>query len=116
MLPRLLRGAGETIVFWRKRPAPVVVPEPSHEFERLHEQAVNRRYDLRVCNPAHGGFYALMERYKLVADDPAQLDSLAEEIAMRRTRMTHDDILGASFEQLAQLALWRARYLRTTKL
>jgi len=29
------------------------------DLERLHAQAIGHNHDLRVCNPAHSGFYAL---------------------------------------------------------
>ncbi|ABU57817.1 MULTISPECIES: hypothetical protein [Roseiflexus] len=95
------------------------LPQASHtmapsedELQRLHEQAVNRRYDLRVCNPAHGGFYAFMARYKDAADDPDALEQLAEEIVARQARLVHDAGLFESFGHLADLARWRARALR----
>jgi hypothetical protein len=101
-------------MFWRKSsvPAPRVSAPSEHELQRLHEQAVNRRYDLRVCNPAHGGFYAFMARYKDAVDDAAALEQLAEEIITRQARLTHDAGLYESFGRLADLARWRARMLR----
>lgn len=102
-------------MFWRKSAKPIStapVAQPVAAFVRLHEQAVNRRYDLRVCNPAHGGFYAFMARYKDVADDPAALDILVEEITARQAALVYDADLAGSFGQLAELARWRARMLR----
>lgn len=101
-------------MFWRKSSAPAPSPSAPSEYElqRLHEQAVSRRYDLRVCNPAHGGFYAFMERYKDAVDDADALEKLAEEIVARQARLTHDAGLHESFGRLADLARWRARMLR----
>lgn len=103
-------------MFWRKSiaaPAPVTRSAPSEAaLERLHEQAVNRRYDLRVCNPAHGGFYSFMARYKDASADPAALEALAMEIDERQARLAHESGLRESFGQLAELARWRARTLR----
>lgn len=102
-------------MFWRKSAKPTSsapAAQLAAAFERLHKQAIDRRYDLRVCNPAHGGFYAFMARYKDVADDPAALDILAEEIAVRQAALAYDAGLAESFGQLAELARWRARMLR----
>jgi hypothetical protein len=101
-------------MFWRKptTQAPRASAPLDHELQRLHEQAVNRRYDLRVCNPAHGGFYAFMARYKDAVDDADALEQLAEEIVARQARLTHDAGLFESFGRLADLARWRARILR----
>ncbi|MCS6941002.1 MAG: hypothetical protein NZM94_17150 [Roseiflexus sp.] len=103
-------------MFWRK-PAPAPSPSAPSEYElqRLHEQAVSRRYDLRVCNPAHGGFYAFMARYKDAVDDADALERLAEEIVARQARLTHDAGLYESFGRLADLARWRARKLRAQR-
>ncbi|MGQ9548497.1 MAG: hypothetical protein ACUVSY_03480 [Roseiflexus sp.] len=83
------------------------------ELQRLHEQAINRRYDLRVCNPAHGGFYAYMARYKDAVNDADTLDHLAEEIVVHQARLIHDPGLYESFGRLAELARWRAHTLRS---
>ncbi len=101
-------------MFWRKStaPAPSSLAPSEQELQRLHEQAINRRYDLRVCNPAHGGFYAFMARYKDAVDDADALEQLAEEIVARQARLTHDPGLAESFGRLADLARWRARILR----
>ncbi|NWG21944.1 MAG: hypothetical protein HXY39_16685 [Chloroflexi bacterium] len=103
-------------MFWRKQtaaPAPATTSAPSEAaLERLHEQAANRRYDLRVCNPAHGGFYALMARYKDAATDPAALEELATEIEERQACLAQESGLRESFGQLAELARWRARKVR----
>lgn len=103
-------------MFWNKqetRQTPPT-PEPSeHELQRLHEQAVNRRYDLRVCNPAHNGFYAFMAQYAAAVDDADALEHLAEEIARHQARLRRDAGLYESFGHLANLARWRARILRS---
>jgi len=83
------------------------------ELQHLHEQAIDRRYDLRVCNPAHGGFYAYTARYKDTVNDADALDHLAEEIVARQARLSHDSGLYESFGRLAELARWRARMLRS---
>ncbi len=104
-------------MFWRKPAAPAsrASPPSDHELWRLHEQAVNRRYDLRVCNPAHGGFYAFMAQYKDAVDDADALDQLAQEIEARQARLAHDAGLYESFGRLADLARWRARMLRSSQ-
>lgn len=102
-------------MFWRKTktaPASSVTAPSEYELQHLHEQAINRRYDLRVCNPAHGGFYAYMADYKDAVDNVDALDHLAAEIVAHQARLTHDPGLSASFERLAELARWRARRLR----
>ncbi|ABQ89414.1 hypothetical protein [Roseiflexus sp. RS-1] len=103
-------------MFWRRtsavRASNVTAPS-QQELQHLHEQAINRRYDLRVCNPAHGGFYAYMARYKDTVNDADALDHLAEEIVARQARLTHDPGLYESFGRLAELARWRARMLRS---
>lgn len=104
-------------MFWRKSSsqAPHASAPSDDELQRLHEQAVNRRYDLRVCNPAHGGFYAFMARYKDAVDNADALEQLAEEIVERQARLTHDGGLYESFGRLADLVRWRARMLRTSQ-
>lgn len=103
-------------MFWRKSSsqAPHASAPSDDDLWRLHEQAVNRRYDLRVCNPAHGGFYAFMARYKDAVDDADALEQLAEEIVERQARLAHDAGLHESFGRLADLARWRARMLRAS--
>ncbi|MDW8146292.1 MAG: hypothetical protein RMJ48_08315 [Roseiflexaceae bacterium] len=104
-------------MFWRKSrvQAPHISAPSEFELQWLHEQAVSRRYDLRVCNPAHGGFYTFMARYKDAVDDADALEQLAEEIAARQVRLTHDAGLYELFGRLADLARWRARMLRAQR-
>jgi|GEM_PF-1147859 len=103
-------------MFWRRASAARasnVTALSEQELQRLHEQAINRRYDLRICNPAHSDFYAYMARYKDAVNDANALDHLAEEIVAHQARLTHDPGLYESFGHLAELARWRARMLRS---
>jgi 23S rRNA A1618 N6-methylase RlmF len=83
------------------------------ELERLHHATINRRYDLRVCNPAHGPFYGFMADYSAHADDRNRLLELAEVIEDYRSRSHEDAETLAAYGQLVMLARWRAAQVGT---
>lgn len=77
------------------------------QLQRLHNQATDRRHDLRVCNPEHGRFYAFMADYSRHADDPAALVELAAAIAEWAERPGTPPDMRDAYGQLAELARWR---------
>lgn len=78
---------------------------------RLHQQAIERNYDLRVCNPAHGPFYSFMASYKEQADNPAALNELATAIGAWVDRPSLAPELRDSYRELADLVRWRIAQL-----
>lgn len=81
------------------------------ERERLHAFAVDRRYDLRTCNPTHRPFYAFMERYKDAVDSAPMLLILAAEIEAYQANVRTTPEMWAAYGQLAELARWRVTQL-----
>jgi hypothetical protein len=77
------------------------------QLQRLHNQAIDRRHDLRVCNPEHGRFYAFMAEYSRQVDDPAALAELAASIDEWAERPGTPPDMRDSYRQLAKLARWR---------
>ncbi len=82
------------------------------EMEKLHAMTMNRRYDLRVCNPLHGKFYALMNRYQDVVDNIDGLLALAEAIDAEQRSPGRAPDMAESYSQIGELARWRVDQLR----
>ncbi|NNJ13241.1 DUF2892 domain-containing protein [Chloroflexales bacterium ZM16-3] len=98
--------------------APIPRPAPEardsareDDLERMHAQAVDRDYDLRTCNPAHGPFYSAMARYKDLVDDPTALRDLADSLGPWVSGERGPLDLRDSYRQLAEMARWRATTL-----
>ncbi|MDZ4720004.1 MAG: hypothetical protein SH847_16255 [Roseiflexaceae bacterium] len=81
------------------------------ELERLHALALDRRYDLRTCNPTHGRFYAFMSAYTDAANSESALLTLAATIDAYRAGSSATQELLVAYGQLAELARWRVAQL-----